>query len=118
MEDVVLSVKTTEVNDPEWWVVCGSTPMNLYTKSKFSSADEAFSFHTGITLRLQDRDFKASYTPPDGVGYDAFISHASEDKESFVRELAEELKKMGFWVWYDEFALEVGDSLRRTINKG
>ncbi|WP_461211379.1 toll/interleukin-1 receptor domain-containing protein [Desulfocurvus sp. DL9XJH121] len=118
MEDVVLSVKTTEVDDPEWWVICGSTPMNLYTKNKFPSADEAFSFHTGIMHRLHDRDFKASDTPPDDVGYDAFISHASEDKESFVRELAEELKQMGFLVWYDEFTLEVGDSLRRAINKG
>lgn len=118
VDDVVLSVKTADNENPEWWVVCGSSPMNLYPKSKFSSADEVFSFHTGIMLRLQDRDFKTSASPPDGVGYDAFISHASEDKESFVRELAEELKKLGFWVWYDEFTLEIGDSLRRMINKG
>lgn len=50
--------------------------------------------------------------------HDAFISHASEDKEGFVRPLAEALKSAGFDVWYDEFALTVGDSLRQTIDRG
>lgn len=52
------------------------------------------------------------------VKYDAFISHASEDKESLVRPLAEKLRELGFSVWYDEFQLKVGDSLRRSIDKG
>ncbi len=47
-----------------------------------------------------------------------FISHASEDKEAFVRPLAHELKKLGVNVWYDEFSLKLGDSLRRSIDKG
>ena len=50
--------------------------------------------------------------------YDAFISHASEDKEEFVRSLAEALQERGISVWYDEFELKVGDSLRRSIDKG
>jgi hypothetical protein len=50
--------------------------------------------------------------------YDAFISHASEDKESVVRPLAEKLRELGFRIWYDEFQLKVGDSLRRSIDKG
>jgi hypothetical protein len=50
--------------------------------------------------------------------YDFFISHASEDKEGFVRELAEALRDRGARVWYDEFTLKVGDSLRRTIDRG
>jgi len=53
-----------------------------------------------------------------GKSHDAFISHASEDKEEFVRPLAEALKEAGYDIWYDEFALSVGDSLRRTIDKG
>ncbi|MGF1939047.1 MAG: TIR domain-containing protein [Nostoc sp. ChiQUE02] len=52
------------------------------------------------------------------VKYDAFISHASEDKEILVRPLAEKLEEAGFSVWYDEFKLKVGDSLRRSIDKG
>jgi hypothetical protein len=50
--------------------------------------------------------------------YDAFISHASEDKEGFVRELAERLAAAGYRVWYDEFTLSVGDGLRRSIDHG
>jgi len=50
--------------------------------------------------------------------YDAFISHASEDKDDLARPLAEFLKKAGFSIWYDEFQLRVGDSLRRSIDKG
>ena len=50
--------------------------------------------------------------------WDAFISHASEDKGTFVKELASSLKKLGLNVWYDEFELSIGDSLSRSIDKG
>jgi len=50
--------------------------------------------------------------------HDVFISHASEDKDSFVRPLAKELTTLGFDVWYDETSLKVGDSLREKIDKG
>ncbi len=50
--------------------------------------------------------------------WDIFISHASEDKIPFVNDLARELKKNGIKVWYDEFVLNIGDSLRRSIEKG
>ncbi|MCE6007927.1 TIR domain-containing protein [Acinetobacter soli] len=50
--------------------------------------------------------------------YDLFISHASEDKDDFVRPLAETLQELGVKVWYDEFTLKVGDSLRRNIDTG
>jgi hypothetical protein len=50
--------------------------------------------------------------------YDAFICHASEDKDTFVRKLAEELKLKDLGIWYDEFTLTVGDSLLNRINEG
>lgn len=50
--------------------------------------------------------------------YDVFVSHASEDKEDFVRPFANALKTKGLVVWYDEFELRVGDSLRRSIDSG
>jgi len=50
--------------------------------------------------------------------YDVFISHASEDKDPFVRELASKLKANRVEVWYDEFSLKVGSSLRRSIDLG
>jgi TIR domain-containing protein len=50
--------------------------------------------------------------------YDVFLSHASEDKDVFVRPLADKLKIKGYTVWYDEFSLLLGDSLRRSIDHG
>ncbi len=50
--------------------------------------------------------------------YEAFISHASEDKENFVKPLAEFLEQQGLNIWYDEFALKIGDSLSESIDNG
>lgn len=50
--------------------------------------------------------------------YDVFISHASEDKDEVVRPLAQALAEQGLKVWYDEFELKIGDSLRRKIDRG
>ncbi|MBA3312498.1 MAG: toll/interleukin-1 receptor domain-containing protein [Planctomycetaceae bacterium] len=50
--------------------------------------------------------------------YAAFISHATEDKDDLVRPLADILQRLGHTIWYDEFQLRVGDSLRRSIDKG
>lgn len=50
--------------------------------------------------------------------YDIFISHASEDKETIVRPLAEYLIKLGVNVWYDEFSLKIGDSLSASLDLG
>ncbi|WP_051631364.1 toll/interleukin-1 receptor domain-containing protein [Afifella pfennigii] len=56
--------------------------------------------------------------PDEQQSHDFFISHASEDKDGFVRALAEALQERGASVWYDEFTLKVGDSLRRNIDRG
>lgn len=50
--------------------------------------------------------------------WDVFVSHASEDKDSFVRPLALALKSLGLSVWYDEFSLRIGDSLSGSIDRG
>lgn len=50
--------------------------------------------------------------------YDVFICHASEDKDTVVREMADLLRQRHIEVWYDEFSLRVGDSVRRAIDKG
>ena len=52
------------------------------------------------------------------VEYDVFISHASEDKEDVVTPLADALQAGGLSVWYDDFELGIGDSLRRMIDRG
>src|SRR5579859_822037 len=50
--------------------------------------------------------------------WDLFISHASEDKESFVKPLAGALSSFGVRVWYEEYTLKLGDSLSRSIDNG
>ena len=50
--------------------------------------------------------------------YDVFVSHASDDKDEVVRPLAHALQAGGLDVWYDEFELKIGDSLRQKIDKG
>ena len=50
--------------------------------------------------------------------YDFFISHASEDKDSFVRPLAKALEDRGARVWYDEFTLNIGDSIHEAVSRG
>lgn len=64
---------------------------------------------------------RASSTTPERSStesWDIFISHASEEKEAFVRDLANALAAGGLKVWYDEFTLTLGDSLRRSIDQG
>lgn len=70
----------------------------------------------GFSLRIRDRDYVKEC---DKLSKPlAFISHDSRDKDVLVRELAIELSKLLCPVWYDEFTLKVGDSLRANIEKG
>lgn len=60
-----------------------------------------------------------THSPPmQSRDFDVFVSHASEDKDDFVRPLAEAMKESGLRVWYDEYSLSWGDRLRRSIDKG
>jgi hypothetical protein len=54
----------------------------------------------------------------DEIEYDMFISHAWEDKEDFVHDLASKASASGLKVWYDKSALTWGDSLRQSIDDG
>lgn len=48
----------------------------------------------------------------------AFICHDARDKEEIAQPLALALQKRMCTVWFDEFTLKVGDSLRREIERG
>jgi TIR domain len=50
--------------------------------------------------------------------HDVFICHATEDKDAAARPVAKGLSSAGMSVWYDEFSLTLGDSLRRSIDRG
>ncbi|MEG3085697.1 toll/interleukin-1 receptor domain-containing protein [Sphingomonas sp. PB2P12] len=46
------------------------------------------------------------------------MSHASEDKATFVDDLARQAEAAGLHIWYDTAAIEWGDSLRQKIDAG
>lgn len=54
----------------------------------------------------------------DEPDYDVFVSHAWEDKESFVDEFVNELCALGAKVWYDKTQMKWGDSMRAKIDEG
>jgi hypothetical protein len=67
----------------------------------------------------RDRESPRDREPaPDKREWDAFISHASEDKRDFVEPLARALQQKGLKIWYDDFTLTVGMSLRESIDSG
>ena len=65
-------------------------------------------FVTPVSQALQESD----------EDYDVFVSHAWEDKEDFVDEFVEELRKQGLAVWYDTDKLKWGDPMREKIDLG
>lgn len=83
---------------------------------------EQLSHQRAITQELRSQHSLRNQLPNSQiareVNYDVFISHASEDKEAFVKPLVEALQSNGYKVWYDGFTLKVGDSLRRSIDNG
>ena len=75
--------------------------------------------HEGrLASQIRNRTPFAQSLIKEARNYDFFVCHASEDKDDFVRPLAESLQSKGAEIWYDEFSLKVGDSLRRTIDRG
>jgi hypothetical protein len=123
-----------EVPQEFWWAEGHSALEQNWTSGDFTTytnrgntRHRAFgvSFSRADIEKLIPTEPDASPAPkPDGETgrvdgeWDVFISHASEDKEDFVRPLAESLSRSGLRVWYDEFTLKVGDSLRRSIDYG
>lgn len=86
--------------------------------SPLSPAKEAPLRSIPSLVRRDEENLAPVAAAPDGRVFDVFISHASEDKEDVVRPLAVALQSSGLSVWYDEFELRIGDSLRRKIDKG
>jgi len=48
---------------------------------------------------------------------DVFLCHASEDKESVVRPIAEALDASGFTYWLDEHEIQWGNNVIEKIDK-
>lgn len=73
---------------------------------------------SSVPSLVQGRDVPPGVDDDGEREYDVFVSHASEDKDEVVRPLAKALQDSGLRVWYDEFELRIGDSLRRKIDMG
>lgn len=83
-----------------------------------STKNKLISFGQSLNFDIKIRDKSYINTCTDLAKPLAFISHDSGDKDSLVRELVNELNKLMCPVWYDEFSLKVGDSLREKIETG
>lgn len=70
----------------------------------------------GYFLSVRDREYARKRSETEKPL--AFVSHDSRDKDLFVRALVSELAKNYCTVWYDEYSLKVGDSLRENIERG
>lgn len=94
--------------------------VHMYLDAEVSPTDRASlvaqALARGFYLSLRDREYARKRSETEKPL--AFVSHDSRDKDSFVRELAHELAKNYCMVWYDEFSLKVGDSLRGSIERG
>ena len=67
-----------------------------------------------LTIRSVDYlNFKISQERPK-----AFISHDSQDKVLIASKIAKGLSSRLYPVWYDEYSLKIGDSLRESIESG
>jgi hypothetical protein len=50
--------------------------------------------------------------------YDAFISHSSKDKSSYVYKLRDRMEELGFKIWLDEENIITGDNILNEIKRG
>jgi len=77
---------------------------------------ENYSNTIGFKVTIRDEKYTKEYnnlsTPL------AFISHDFKDKDTIVRELANEMRSLNCPIWYDEYTLKLGDNLKEKIDEG
>lgn len=71
---------------------------------------------SGFCVVIRDREYAQKRSETEKPL--AFVSHDSRDKEDLVRDLVRELSILMCPVWYDEYSLKVGASLRQSIESG
>jgi hypothetical protein len=99
-------------DDPRW-VWSGIAAQHYSECPLFSSLS-----HDWLKLLARPAATLGSVSAAPAARFDVFISHASEDKDEFVRPLAGTLTSMGLKVWFDEWTLTLGDSLLQKIDEG
>jgi len=94
----------------------GAAPMLTGSgKALLEELNEGLGSHQSTHRQIGAANNSSGVRP---FGWDVFICHASEDKAAFVEQLAHQLRQKGLRVWYDDFTLKLGDSLRRSIDNG
>src|SRR3989454_458685 len=92
----------------------------IYSETPMDSDDmrllEEYAGGVGLSCRIRSQDMVRNRSALEKPL--AFISHDSQDKAEIARPLAVKLSQLMCPVWYDEFALKVGDSLRESIESG
>lgn len=101
------------------WPACGWVLFNLVHFLTQPAARSLYSKKSNFgSLPSLPENLSQTTSSVSPTNWDVFISHASEDKNELVRPLAEALKSANLSVWYDEFSLKLGDSLRKSIDLG
>lgn len=92
----------------------------LYCDNELSEEDQKYinDYARKLHLRLQIRSTSYSEGKEQMETPLAFISHDSRDKQEIAIKIAQKLRSRACPVWYDEYSLNVGDSLRESIEKG
>ncbi|VFQ47028.1 toll/interleukin-1 receptor domain-containing protein [Desulfoluna butyratoxydans] len=90
----------------------------LYTEFDCSISPNVLSILDKATVRPRIRGITYAKKRAQKMLPKAFISHDSRDKGEIARPLANALQTIGCPVWYDEYSMQVGDSLRDSIEKG
>ena len=97
----------------EYW----SDPKDWHSEPDLDISIESVAATARDLLPSATRKAPLRQPDPDSTP-DVFLSHAHEDKEEVAKPLADALNHHGYSVWLDQYALRVGDSLRRTIDNG
>jgi len=92
----------------------------IYSENEISEVELALAkdlaTRSGLILRWRGPGFAQERSRIERPA--AFISHDSRDKTEIARPLAIQLQNMLCPVWFDEFALNAGSSLREKIEQG
>lgn len=115
IEPDVPPISPAQLAEIGWDLDVGDVEMN---RTHWAVKDiELFDVLRDAGLLEKDALTSLAHNFPASPRHDVFICHASEDKD-VARPLAEALRDAGLSVWYDEYTLQVGDSLRRSIDGG
>jgi hypothetical protein len=106
--------------DPEWISandIPTSSRLFIYSESRLTDREIAELKQTARHLKVQFRSIDHAEARSRAENPLAFISHDSRDKD-IAKQIAIELQRLTCPVWYDEFSLKVGASLRDSIETG